>query len=420
MSSYQIEARPSSRDVMNSGLPPERRRFWAELPGWVTSYLQEKTEVRKTSATNAFVYDTLCTLWQVPESFGVATEEQTVYVITEASNRRDASRAGDSQRQALAQEVVQVIEFLAENSSAQTKRLGWLDPNLLEKLEDVSPSDWIVFPASDMIHWLSDKVSESAEKSMRHIPQHPPCRVCVFGQFNQPSVDPTSNNGQRKVSAGAMQLSQIWHHGFFVTFTSKAAASNIAGVRRLISKLIERRYDALENPTGHVDIQMWLSLHTYWLLSAPSVDEAQAPTNISIPSIRAFNEIHDPDLPPIPIINKDQMDTMIRSMLNDGQTSINLIKSDLLNQLKIPRAEIPRLLTLMSGCYDRREGRKDEVQRIRELASQLVKTFWMFRLALIVVSEEESARLRRSDQLPWCQFVSFDTLLEFIENNFGL
>jgi hypothetical protein len=212
MSSYQTEPGAPSRDVSGCGLPPERRRYWVELPGWVTAYL--KTEVRKLSTfNNADVYDFLCELWKVPSSFGVATEEQHVYIITEALTKRETSRASglaNVQRQTLAQEVVQIIEYLVENSSAKPTRLGWLDPNFSEKFQDVSPSDWIIFPASDMIHWLSDNRSNSAEKSLRHIPQQPPCRVCVFGNFNQFCPDA---NGQSKFSAGSMQLSQIWHRG---------------------------------------------------------------------------------------------------------------------------------------------------------------------------------------------------------------
>ncbi|KAA1097593.1 hypothetical protein PGT21_012665 [Puccinia graminis f. sp. tritici] len=419
MSSYQTEPRAPSRDVSGYELPPERRRYWVELPGWVTAYL--KTEVRKLSTlNNADVYDLLCELWKVPSSFGVATEDQNVYVITEALTKREASRASglaNVQRQTLAQEIVQVIEYLVENSSAKPKRLGWLDPNFSEKLQDVSPSDWIIFPASDMIHWLSDNRSNSAEKFLRHIPQQPPCRVCVFGNFNQFC---TGDNGQSRFLAGSMQLSQIWHQGFFVTFTSKAATSNLEGLRKLVSKLVARQYDSLENPTGYVNIAIWLSLHTYWFLSPPSINEARTYRDDFIMSTRAFNQIHDPDLPPIPIINKQQLDNGIRTILNDGKTSINLMKSNILEKLKFPRQELPGFISAMSNFYDRRNDHEDELRVIQELASQLVTYFWMFRLALIVVSEEERPYLPRPDQLPCCQFVTFDTLLRLIESNFAL
>lgn len=223
MTSYQIAPRGPSRDASTSGLPAERRRFWVELPGWVTSYVREKTEVRKTSTNNAHVYDVLCTQWKVPKSFGVATEDRVVYVITEAMARREAStsRAGglaNVQRQAWAQELVQVIEFLVENSSAKPTRVGWLDPNLLDRLQHLSADDWIIFPAPDIVHWLSDDVSKAAEKSLRHISQRHPSPVGVFGSFNQSCCnnDQSFNNDPRRFSAASMQLSRIWHHGQFL------------------------------------------------------------------------------------------------------------------------------------------------------------------------------------------------------------
>ncbi|OAV95401.1 hypothetical protein PTTG_05452 [Puccinia triticina 1-1 BBBD Race 1] len=419
MSSYQTEPRASSRDVSTSGLPPERRRFWVELPGWVTAYV--KVELAKEGTKNADVYEVLCDLWKVPRSFGVATEDQVVYVITEALAKRDTSGASglaNVQRQALAQEIVQVIEYLVENSSAKPKRLSWLDPNLSEKLQNVSPSDWIIFPASDMIHWISGRESKDVEKSLRHIPQRPPCRVCVFGNFNQNSLDPNANNGQRKIAAASMELSQIWHKGLFVTFTSKAASSNLDGLRRLQDSLVARMYDALEDPTHYLDIAMWLSMDTYWLLSPPSASEARASRDSTIRSLRAFNQMHDPDLPPIPIISKDHMERGIENIFKDGGTSIHLMKSDILKKLKIPRSDLRALTATRNRIFDRRTDGASELRTIQELGSHLVKTFWMFRLALIVVSEEEMNDIRRSNQLPWCQFVSFENLIALIENNF--
>jgi hypothetical protein len=184
-----------------------------ELPGWVTAYVQER--MKKPNKTNAEVYDLLCSLWKVPSSFGAAEEDRVVYVITEAlAKKQDSSRVGGLaavQRQALAQEVLQVIEFLIENSSAKPNRLRWLDPTLSEKLRNIAPTDWIIFPAPDLLHWLSDEVPKDTEKSLRHISDQPLRHVAVFGKFL--SINQYSNHDSRKFSAASMRLSQIWHHG---------------------------------------------------------------------------------------------------------------------------------------------------------------------------------------------------------------
>jgi len=429
MSSYQITARGPSRDASTSGLPAERRRFWVELPGWVTSWVREKTEVRKTSTSNAHVYDVLCTQWKVPKSFGVATEERVVYVMTEAMARRETSsiRAGgvaNLQRQTWALELVQVIEFLVENSSAKPARLGWLDPHLMDKLQDLSPDDWIIFPAPDLVHWLSDDVSKAAEKSLRHISNHHPSPVCVFGNFNHPSnIDPSVNNDARRFSAASMQLSQIWHHGFFVTLTSKAAASNVEGLRRLHSKLVARQYEALENPTTHQELQMWMSLHTYRLLIGGwTMDGGGVRSDTRLAAcLRAFNQIHDPDMPAIPILNRDRMDSRLRDLFAEAGTSTHLMTSAILNKLKIPRPQLPQYVAAFRHVFGPIDSNGDELASILHLADQLVKTFWMFRLAFIIVSDEEIRHsIPSSDRLSRCQLVSFDTLLRLIDQNFVL
>jgi hypothetical protein len=196
-----------------------------------------------------------------------------------------------------------------------------------------------------------------------------------------------------------------------VTFTSKAATSNLEGLRRLLSKLFARQYDSLDNPTGYLKIAIWLSLHTYWFLSPPSINEARTYRDDFIQSTRAFNQLHDPDLPPIPIIDKRQMDNGIRAILNEGKTSIHLMESNILEKLQFPRLELPRFVSAMSNFYDRRNDHEDELHVIQQLASQLVKHFWMFRLALIVVSEEERPNLPRPDRLPWVSpFFAIDVL----------
>ncbi|PLW46674.1 hypothetical protein PCASD_03720 [Puccinia coronata f. sp. avenae] len=393
MSSYQTSARAPSRDASSSGLPPERRRFWVELPGWVTAYVQER--MKKPNKTNAEVYDLLCSLWKVPSSFGAAEEDRVVYVITEAlTKKQDSSRVGGLaavQRQALAQEVVQVIEFLIENSSAKPNRLGWLGPPC-RKVTKHRPHRLDHFPAPDLLHWLSDEVPKDTEKSLRHISDQPLRHVAVFGKFL--SINQYSNHDSRKFSAASMRLSQIWHHGFFVTFTSKAAASNPAGLQGLLSQLVMRQYDALENPNGHHDLQLWLNLHTYRLLSPSSSDEARVWSNTRrMASLRAFNQIHDPDLPPIPVFNTDRMENGIQAMFNEQGISPYLQTSAILDRLKIPRTELPSYIEALRGIYDWNHHNGDELGSIQEISCRLVKTFWMFRLAFIVVSEEERSQL---------------------------
>jgi len=210
---------------------------------------------------------------------------------------------------------------------------------------------------------------------------------------------------------------------FFVTLTSKAATSNVEGLRRLHSKLVARQYEALENPTTHQELQMWMSLHTYRLLIGGwTMDGGGVRSDARLAAcLRAFNQIHDPDMPAIPILNRDRMDSRLRDLFAEAGTSTHLMTSAILNKLKIPRPQLPQYVAAFRHVFGRNDSNGDELASILELSGDLVKNFWMFRLAFIIVSDEEIRHsIPSSDRLSRCQLVSFDTLLRLIDQNFVL
>lgn len=403
--------------------PIQRRRLWVELPGWVTAYIRERTEIAKKDTTNSIVFELLCKLWNVPNGFASSIEtdrsasdgrridrlmmtrnqqvidleednQETrrviVYTLTESVglNTRAANLVTTNDPTNLIQdfnlvpEFVEIIEFIAQNLSAENRRIGWKNSSLLidsllhRHPPSVSSQDWMVFPLPDFILWSSTDVE--LQRFLRHLSipgpstttqtltplPHP--RIALFGRLLHPP------SHQRLSSARLMQLSEIWNHGFFVTMTSKAVASDLAGLKEFIVRLIRRRYETLrvmDSSRPRYELVTWLSLKTYWRLSphstnpriydyhrteiSPSGSESRVrddPRRSNsermmidrIRSLRAYNLLHDPDLEEhsIAILSRDRLEPAIRKILADpnqdsiDQTSVHLRTQGVLDPLK--------------------------------------------------------------------------------------
>ncbi|KAI8456488.1 hypothetical protein BY996DRAFT_6967716 [Phakopsora pachyrhizi] len=368
---------------------------WTNLPGWVNFHLRKKTELKSTFTTNAEVYDELCKLWNLPDSFGLEISNRDVYVFTTSDTINSLPRTSSRHDQlfhSTTRDLVQVLNFLVDNGGGTFKRIIWSSQSSLRVLDSISSTDWVIFPSTLFWNWISNESVKDFNLTERlttfrrkfsHRSSRP--RVATFG-------------GSRGIEnnflvARSIGFSEIWNHGFFITFSSKAASSSPEDLKKLMSTLDSRSYDYLISTEPPSYLELWTSLQTHLNLN-PLSGRTSRP---KVSTIRAFNFLNYHNLSTPPIVYLSQLEDSL------GQASERFNTNEVLKKNQISMTEAMELGKTMKKLFRDEEidFEEDELGSIFEVSTRLVNQFWRFRLCIVILSDDELRKLpNRFDLVP--------------------